>query len=69
MCEQNPDGVLEGGQFLEDRRRLDQLPVRLRLLDLDNKDRSKFGIVVGSKTVPSSNPNFKVLSKGAIMLD
>lgn len=35
--EQNPDGVLEGGQFLEDRRRLDQLPVRLRLLDLDKK--------------------------------
>lgn len=36
VCEQNPDGVLKGGQFLQDRRRLDQLPVRLRLLDLDN---------------------------------
>ena len=32
--EQNPDGVLELGQLLQDRRRLDQLPVRLRLLDL-----------------------------------
>ena len=33
--EQDPDRILEAGQFLEDRRRLDQLPVRLRLLDLD----------------------------------
>lgn len=32
--EQNSDGLLEGGQLLEDRGRLDQLPVRLRLLDL-----------------------------------
>ena len=35
VCEQDADGVLEAGQFLEDGRRLDQLPVGLRLLDLD----------------------------------
>lgn len=34
VCEQDADGVLEGGEFLEDRGRLDELPVRLRLLDL-----------------------------------
>lgn len=34
VCEQNPDGVLELGQLLKDGRRLDQLPVGLRLLDL-----------------------------------
>lgn len=44
MCEQNSDGVLEGRQFLEDRGRLDQLPVRLRLLDLD-KITQKGGLV------------------------
>lgn len=37
MCEQNSDRVLEAGEFLEDRRSLNQLPVRLRLLDLNKK--------------------------------
>lgn len=37
MCEQNPDGGLELGQLLKDRRRFDQLPVGLRLLDLQNR--------------------------------
>lgn len=37
VCEQNSDGVLELGQFLEDGRRLDQLPVGLRLLDLQRR--------------------------------
>lgn len=35
MCEQNADGLLKRGEFLEDRRGLDQLPVRLRLLHLE----------------------------------
>lgn len=34
MCEQNANRVLEAGQFLQDWRRLNQLPVGLRLLDL-----------------------------------
>lgn len=42
VCEQNPDGVLEGGQLLEDRGRLDQLPVRLRLLDLEKTGQMKW---------------------------
>lgn len=37
VCEQNPDGVLELGQFLEDGGGLDQLPVGLRLLDLQRR--------------------------------
>lgn len=36
--EQNPDGVLELGQLLEDGGRLDQLPVALRLLDLQAEE-------------------------------
>lgn len=35
--EENPDGVLELGQLLKDGRRLDQLPVGLRLLDLQKQ--------------------------------
>lgn len=43
MREQNPDGVLELGQFLKDGRRLDQLPVGLRLLDLQQRGRPTEG--------------------------
>lgn len=32
--EEHADGLLEGGELLQDRRGLDQLPVRLGLLDL-----------------------------------
>ncbi len=47
MCEQNSDRILEAGQFLEDRRRLNQLPVRLRLLDLAKaKDSTRGGLVI-----------------------
>lgn len=38
--EQDSDGVLEAGQLLEDGGRLDQLPVRLRLLDLQEGNES-----------------------------
>lgn len=41
--EENPDGVLELGQFLKDGRRLDQLPVGLRLLDLQAKSLGEGG--------------------------
>lgn len=40
--EQDSDGVLEGGEFLQDRRRLDELPVRLRLLDLEETAEDRF---------------------------
>lgn len=47
MCEQNSDRLLELGQFLEDRRRLNQLPVCLRLLYLEkDKDRNKGGLLM-----------------------
>lgn len=50
VCEQHADGVLEGGQFLEDRGRLNQLPVRLRLLDLDNNEtEASLGLLKGPK--------------------
>lgn len=49
VCKQNPDGVLELGQFLKDGRRLDQLPVGLRLLDLCNRQREGC-LVSGSAT-------------------
>lgn len=34
VSEEHADGLLEGGQLLQNRRRLDQLPVGLRLLHL-----------------------------------
>lgn len=34
MREKHADGILKGGQLLQNRRRLDQLPVGLRLLNL-----------------------------------
>lgn len=37
VCEEDADGLLKVGEFLEDGRRLDELTVRLRLLDLENK--------------------------------
>lgn len=45
MCEQNTDRVLEDGQFLEDWRRLDQLPVCLRLLDLVEEKKQHIKVV------------------------
>lgn len=52
VCEQNPDGVLEGGEFLEDRGRLDQLPVCLRLLDLDKTGQQRW-LGLGGESSPS----------------
>lgn len=43
MCEQNSNRVLEAGQFLEDWRRLNQLPVSLGLLDLEKYQKGLFG--------------------------
>lgn len=49
--EHDPDGVLEAGQFLEDGGRLDQLPVRLRLLDLGGEGENTGGLVVKKESV------------------
>lgn len=44
MCEQNADGILKCGQFLEDRRGFNQLPVSLRLLDLEKSRKWHLGV-------------------------
>ena len=45
MCEQNANTVLEVRQFLKDGRRLDQLPVCERLLDLEEQEKRGFLVI------------------------